>query len=307
MKYCLIKETMAPCAPGQILSEKDTQYVAVLTQEEWKKDRSVFGMHIEIDPIVRPIHSSKAEVSFVSLTGSFRIPDRNDLTEKDYRFAFALDEKGVVFIDDTGMATRMIGEIARAKKYAEPGLERFMYDFLEQIISRDLPIMERYETELDDIEDEILRGGENENMVIVNEILSNVRELRIHYEQLIDMTQELLENENGFFNEERLRFLQLFMNRLSRLHTNAVSLREHTMQVRDLYRAHREEKQNGIMTILTVVTTIFMPLTLIVGWYGMNFRYMPELENPWSYPVLIVVSVLIIVGSLIFFKKKKWL
>ena len=307
MKCCLIKETLEPCAPDQILSEKDTQYVAVLTQEEWKKDRSVFGMHIEIDPIVRPIHSSKAEVSFGSLTGSFRIPDRNDLTEKDYRFAFALDEKGVVFIDDTGMATRMIGEIARAKKYAEPGLERFMYDFLEQIISRDLPIMERYETELDDIEDEILRGGEKENMVIVNEILSNVRELRIHYEQLIDMTQELLENENGFFNEERLRFLQLFMNRLSRLHTNAVSLREHTMQVRDLYRAHLEEKQNGIMTILTVVTTIFMPLTLIVGWYGMNFRYMPELESPWSYPVLIIVSVLIIVGSLILIKKKKWL
>ncbi len=307
MKCCLIKETLEPCGPDDIFSEADVQYVAVLSTDEWKKDRSGFRMRIEIDPIARPIHSSKAEVSFGSLTGSFRIPDRNDLTEKDYRFAFALDEKGVVFIDDTGVATRMIGEIARSKKYTEPGLERFMYDFLEQIISRDLPIMERYETELDDIEDEILRDGEDENMVIVNDILSNVRELRIHYEQLIDMTQELLENENGFFNEERLRFLQLFMNRLSRLHTNAASLREHTMQVRDLYRAHLEEKQNGIMTILTVVTTIFMPLTLIVGWYGMNFRYMPELENPWSYPVLIVVSVLIIVGSLIFFKKKKWL
>ena len=307
MKCCLIKETLEPCGPDDIFSEADVQYVAVLSTDEWKKDRSGFRMRIEIDPIARPIHSSKAEVSFGSLTGSFRIPDRNDLTEKDYRFAFALDEKGVVFIDDTGVATRMIGEIARSKKYTEPGLERFMYDFLEQIISRDLPIMERYETELDDIEDEILRDGEDENMVIVNDILSNVRELRIHYEQLIDMTQELLENENGFFNEDRLRFLQLFMNRLSRLHTNAASLREHTMQVRDLYRAHLEEKQNGIMTILTVVTTIFMPLTLIVGWYGMNFRYMPELENPWSYPVLIVVSVLIIVGSLIFFKKKKWL
>ena len=277
MKCCLIKETLEPCGPDDIFSEADVQYVAVLSTDEWKKDRSGFRMRIEIDPIARPIHSSKAEVSFGSLTGSFRIPDRNDLTEKDYRFAFALDEKGVVFIDDTGVATRMIGEIARSKKYTEPGLERFMYDFLEQIISRDLPIMERYETELDDIEDEILRDGEDENMVIVNDILSNVRELRIHYEQLIDMTQELLENENGFFNEERLRFLQLFMNRLSRLHTNAASLREHTMQVRDLYRAHLEEKQNGIMTILTVVTTIFMPLTLIVGWYGMNFRYMPEL------------------------------
>ena len=61
------------------------------------------------------------------------------------------------------------------------------------------------------------------------------------------------------------------------------------------------------MTVLTVVTTIFMPLTLIVGWYGMNFRYMPELNYEWSYPVVIVLSILIVVISLIFFKKKKWL
>ena len=50
-----------------------------------------------------------------------------------------------------------------------------------------------------------------------------------------------------------------------------------------------------------------MPLTLIAGWYGMNFRFMPELEWKWSYPVVIGVCVLIAVGSLLFFKKKKWL
>ena len=61
------------------------------------------------------------------------------------------------------------------------------------------------------------------------------------------------------------------------------------------------------MTILTVVTTIFMPLTLIAGWYGMNFRYMPELDAVWGYPVIIIISILIVIGSLLFFKKKKWL
>jgi magnesium transporter len=61
------------------------------------------------------------------------------------------------------------------------------------------------------------------------------------------------------------------------------------------------------MTLLTVVTTIFMPLTLIVGWYGMNFRYMPELESPYGYPVVILVSLAIVISCLIFFKKKKWL
>ena len=75
----------------------------------------------------------------------------------------------------------------------------------------------------------------------------------------------------------------------------------------DLNKAHLEHRQNHIMTILTVVTTIFMPLTLITGWYGMNFRYMPELETRWGYPIVFGICILIIIGSLVFLKKKKWL
>ena len=79
------------------------------------------------------------------------------------------------------------------------------------------------------------------------------------------------------------------------------------MQLRDLYKAHIDIKQNRIMTVLTVVTTVFMPLTLIVGWYGMNFKYMPELEWRLGYPIVIVISLIIVAGSLLFFKLKKWL
>ena len=68
-----------------------------------------------------------------------------------------------------------------------------------------------------------------------------------------------------------------------------------------------EVRQNRIMTLLTVVTTIFMPLTLVAGWYGMNFRYMPELEWRLGYPIVIIVSIAIVVFCLILFKKKKWL
>ena len=97
------------------------------------------------------------------------------------------------------------------------------------------------------------------------------------------------------------------MNRMQRLHDAANALRDYTMQVRDLYHGQLEVKQNYTMTILTVVTTIFMPLTLIAGWYGMNFRYMPELDSPAGYPIVIAVSAAIVIGSLIFFKKKKLL
>ena len=119
--------------------------------------------------------------------------------------------------------------------------------------------------------------------------------------------QELEENENGFFKEKDLHYLHLFMNRMLRLSGIASSVRDHTTQVRELYQTQLDVRQNRTMTLLTVIATIFMPLTLITSWYGMNFRHMPELEYTWSYPVVILVCLAIAIGCLIFFKKKKWL
>ena len=201
----------------------------------------------------------------------------------------------------------MIDAICRTKRWREPSLERFLYDFLEQIVNDDLPLMERYEDELNRIEDAILAQQGQGNLARVNEICGDICRLLVHYEQIIDLTQELEENENGFFSEKNLRYIHLFMNRMARRHDSAVSLRDHTTQVRDLYNAQLEVRQNRTMTLLTVVTTIFMPLTLIAGWYGMNFRFMPELEWRLGYPVVIVVSILIVIFCLVFFKKKKWL
>ena len=298
---------MRPCTAEDLHDRRDRNYVAVLTTPEWERERDRFDMGIELEPDAGSIHNTKAEVNFDSLTGTFQIPDRNALKTRDYRFAFALDEKGVVFIDDTGKAEQMIDAIRHTRRWRQPSLERFLYDFLEQIVDNDLALMEQYEEELNRIEDAIVSEREKGNLVRVNEIRSDMRVLLVHYEQIIDMTQELEENENGFFSEENLRYIHLFMNLMARRRDFAVSLRDYTMQVRDLHNAQLEVSQNRIMTLLTVITTIFMPLTLIVGWYGMNFRYMPELEWRLGYPIVIAVSIAVVVFCLILFKKKKWL
>ena len=307
MSYYLLAETIQPCTAEDLHEGMSYKYAVVLTTPEWERERERFDMGIELEPDAGNIHNTKAEVNYDSLTGTFQLPDRNNIKERDFRFAFALDEKGIVFIDDSGKAEQMIDAIRRKKRWREPSLERFLYDFLEQIVDNDLPIMERYEAELDRIEDTIVVSRGQGDLVRVNEIRSDVRELLVHYEQIIDMTQELEENENGFFDEKNLRYIHLFMNLMARRHDTAVSLRDHTMQVRDLYNAQLEVRQNRTMTLLTVVTTIFMPLTLIAGWYGMNFRYMPELEWRLGYPIVIVVSVAIVVFCLILFRKKKWM
>ncbi len=308
MNYYLLAETIQTCTEEELSNDKGRhQYAAVLTTKEWESSRDRFDMGIEMDLDAGNIHNTKAEVNYDSLTGTFLLPDRENLRERDYRFAFALDEKGIVFIDDSGRAEQMIDAIRRTKRWREPSLERFLYDFLEQIVDRDLPMMERYEKELDRIEDTILSSQGEGNLARVNEIRGDIRELLVHYEQIIDMTQELEENENGFFEEKNLRYLHLFMNLMARRHDTAVALRDYTMQIRDLYNSQLDVRQNRTMTLLTVVTTIFMPLTLIVGWYGMNFRYMPELEWRFGYLAVIVVSLLVVVFCLVLFKKKKWL
>ena len=264
-------------------------------------------MGIDIDFGMDDIFLTKAEVNYDSLTGTFAIPDRNNPSADDMKFAFAMDEKGIVFIDDTGTAEKIINSVRHTKKWKMPSLERFLYDFLDQIVKDDLRLMENYETELDSMEQAIIDGDEDLPSGRLNDIRNDIRYLRIHYDQLMDLAAELQENENGFFEIENLRYFRLFINRAERLHEESMSLRDYTMQLRDLYKAHLDLKQNRIMTVLTVVTTIFMPLTLIVGWYGMNFRYMPELNWEWGYPVVIAASIVIVIGSLLFFKKKKWL
>ena len=302
----LIGETLQSVTKEELL-KSGKQYVAVLSFEEWKENRDKFEMGIDMDLTISEIYTTKAEVNYDSLTGSFSIPNREDFSQEEDTFAFALDEKGIVFIDDSGKAEKIIKSISNTKKWKFPSLERFIYDFLDQIVINDLRLMEKYECELDGIEKKIMDGEEKNPSSRLNEIRNDIRDLHIHYEQLMDLGQEFEENENNFFKQENLRYFRLFLNRVQRLHDTSASLRDYTMQLRDLYKAHIDIKQNRIMTVLTVVTTVFMPLTLIVGWYGMNFKYMPELEWRFGYPIVIVISLIIVVGSLLFFKLKKWL
>ena len=304
--YYKIRNTLEEIRAEEIFDGEEC-YVAVVSPEEWTRDKEKFNMGIDLEFEIENLFMTKAEVNYDSLTGSFIIPDRSELLESSNRFAFALDERGIVFIDHDGYAASLVKRIAATKKWRYPGLERFIYDFLETIISGDLNMLERYEDEITIIEDRILDGNLTGELERNNEIRGELLKLKMYYEQLIDLGQELAENENDFFMSDNLRFFELFTARVTRLQGLVSTLKEYTMQVRELYQSELSVKQNRIMTVLTVVTTIIMPLTLVTGWYGMNFKYMPELDSPLAYPIVIGVVILMAVSGIIYFKKKKWL
>lgn len=306
--YYLIRETLIPCSAEEALSGSDP-FAAVLTRSEWLESRSAFEMGEDTNTeLARPaVPITRAVVNIDSLTGSIAMPDMSYSTEIAGCFSFVLNKKGIVFIDDTGSAGGIIEEISKNRKTQMPSLERFLYDFLEQVISQDLELLEQMEQALDQMEDEILSDNTTESLSKLNTVRGKLLDLHLHYGRFIDFGQELQENENGFFEEENVRYFRLFTQRVERLRDTVTNLRDYTVQLRELIQTRIDEKQNRIMTLLTVITTIFTPLTLITGWYGMNFKYMPSLESRISYPIVIAVCICIVVGCILWFKKKKWL
>lgn len=301
-----IREKLTELPGGEL--PQDCQYVSVITPEEWKRTSGAFDMGIDIEADPVSAMDTQAEVNYDSITGVIHIPNRRDLSSEGIWFTFALDEKGVVFVDGTGSAADIVSSIAATKRWRNPGIERFLYEFLMQLVKNDTAFMAEIEAVLDCMEEDIYADrADSSSPERVNEIRGDLRDFDDYLEHLQDFASVLEENENGFFQEENLRYFRLFYNRVEKLRDKVSSLREQAVQLRDLYKMHLDIRQNRIMTILTVVTAIFAPLTLLVGWYGMNFEHMPELAFPYAYPIIIVVSIGIAVGLVGFFRKIKWL
>lgn len=130
--------------------------------------------------------------------------------------------------------------------------------------------------------------------------------LKRYYEQLGMILGELAEDDAEIFDKETRRQLRFADRHVSHLLDSVFHLREYITQVREAYQAQIEIEQNQVMKVFTVITTVFLPLTLIAGWYGMNFAAIPELEWRYGYLYVILLSVFVCSLCILFFKHKKW-
>ena len=127
------------------------------------------------------------------------------------------------------------------------------------------------------------------------------------YDQLSSMGESLRASTSPLIQEEdRLAFGYL-SDRAERFLQHVESLREDLLHIREMYQTQIGVRQSRVMTMLAVISAIFLPLTLLVGWYGMNFAYMPELHWAYGYPVVIALSVVIVVVEIVIFRHNRWL
>lgn len=186
--------------------------------------------------------------------------------------------------------------------------ERLLFGLLERFISEDYTLLEKIEDEISVYEDKINDLKlENNFTHKITEIRKKLMLIDNYFQQFITIGEELEENSTDIFNEDNLHYFRVFASRAERLSNNTRMLQEYSVHVREAYHAQLEYDLNRIMKIFTVVTTIFLPLTLIVGWYGMNFTTMPELTWRYGYLFVIILSIIVAIICLIFFKKKKFM
>ena len=191
-------------------------------------------------------------------------------------------------------------------KTGQMSMEKLIYLVFDRLLYGDGKELERMEFAIDSMEEDVshLPVAKDFNTRMLH-MKKQLLVLRNYYEQLIDIGEELQENDCDFYAEENLRYFKLFTDKVMRLSANTQLLRESLVQLRESYDSAMDLSLNNIMKVFTVITAIFLPLTLVAGWYGMNFYNMPMLTWPYGYPVVIGVSVLIVVVCIWLFKKKK--
>lgn len=282
-----------------------TPWVELLTQQELGQQMASLNTPF-LERSLRHGHNCKAELLENCAAGTLLIPHKERLLSPGTSFAFCLTQDYLFFVDDTGEVEKLLQRLSQ-----QPGLESnpigLFREFLELVIQEDAPFLQHLESHLDELEEQLLAQKEPQHFENqLHRYRRGLLKLSAYYSQLEELGDTLASNRNGLFTKKDCRGFELFSRRASRLHSQTASLREYSLQLHQIYQSKIDLKQNRVMQFLTVVTTIFLPLTLITGWYGMNFTHMPELSLPWAYPGIFLLSVVILLVEIFFFRKKHW-
>jgi magnesium transporter len=294
----------------------DSQYVSVgyMSALEFEKHymdygfpESAYNRYSEENKYFR----SKIEVYDDYSVGTLKVIEPDMQNNNVTLLAFYIKKNLMLLIDihDDDNSTRdMFLEATKRFSVENVTLEKFIFAFIDSLINDDNKYLEEIELQINKLEDLVMGDYDCKNF---NEQLLKYKKklltLRNYYEQLIDIGEELYENENGLFEGTNLRYFKIFTEKSERLCSNVNLLRENLMQLREAYQSNLDIKLNNIMKVFTVVTAIFLPLTLIVGWYGMNFQNMPELTWKYGYATVIILSIIVVAICIYIFRKKKFM
>ncbi|MCE5214453.1 MAG: magnesium/cobalt transporter CorA [Methanobacterium sp.] len=187
------------------------------------------------------------------------------------------------------------------------GADYLLYSLIDIVIDSYYPVLEKVEDRIENIEEQLIERPEHDILNIIHRIKMDIVILR----RSIWPTRDILNN-FGSYNYDLIDrstdyYIRDVYDHAIQAFDLLESFRDRISDMLDIYLSSTSNKLNEIVRVLTVISTIFVPLTFIVGLYGMNFKEMPELQYPYSYPLVLLIMLLIAVSMLIFFRRKRWI
>jgi magnesium transporter len=187
------------------------------------------------------------------------------------------------------------------------GADYLAYTLIDAIVDSYFSILERFGEEIELLDDELMKNPTNEIAAKIHGLKREFIFLRRSVWPLRELISSLERGETKLFKKSTVFFLRDLYDHTIQVIDSIEAYRDMISGIKDTYLSSLSNRMNEVMKVLTLIATIFIPLTFIAGIYGMNFQFMPELAWRWSYPIVWIVIGITGIGMFIFFKRRRWL
>lgn len=271
----------------------------------------LYGVHsLVLEDIQSPLPRPKFEEYTTNLYITIQVPiftngepDRQTIAMicgTGYIISFLKKDSAIL----ASLKSRIMNDQGRIRKL---GADYLAFCILDESVDRSFPIIEIMESNIEDLEAEILSSADQRNLELVLATKREIRGLRHYIWPLTEVVAGLQRTHSSFITEEVRLYMRDIVDHGLHLSELVNGLRDMTLGLMDLYHSSSAGNLNKVIKVLTMISTIFIPLTFISSIYGMNFEFMPELKSPLGYPIVLGSMVALGIGMFIFFKRKKWL
>jgi magnesium transporter len=192
-------------------------------------------------------------------------------------------------------------------KIRKMGADYLVYALLDAIVDNYFIILEKIGEQIEFLEEKLVINPVPETLNIIHKLKREMLFFRKSVWPLREVISVLERGESQLIKGSTKIFFRDVYDHNIQIIDTVETLREMLSGMLDIYLTGISNRLNAVMKVLTIIATIFMPLTFIAGVYGMNFKFMPELEWRWGYPLILLIMIAIGILMLFYFKRKKWL
>lgn len=187
------------------------------------------------------------------------------------------------------------------------GVDYLAYSLIDLIVDHYFEILEQVDQHLEDLEEQLIHKPETSTLVKIQRTKRNISHLRKTVWPMREVISHFRRLESPLIHESTKLYIQDVYDHTIQTIDTIESFRDIVSGMFDIYLSNINLRMNEIMKVLTIVATIFVPLTFIASVYGMNFDYIPGLHSRWGYYISLVVMASVALGMIFFFRRKKWI